>query len=107
VNLPIGERHALTQRELARRAGIPVRAVQAELQAMRLAGEPICTGDAGVWLAETADELARSNARLAHRIREQQVTLAALNDTEGDMRDRETRARLARTDQGTQAGLWS
>lgn len=76
----------LTQGELARRLGLPVRSVQASLQALRCKGEPICTGAAGCWLARTAEELAVSNRRLRHRLAEQYRTLKAQQQAERRMR---------------------
>jgi hypothetical protein len=51
--------------------------VQKALQALRLAGKPIASDSRGVYIARTADELAASNARLRHRLREQYATLRA------------------------------
>lgn len=76
------------QPDLAAMLGLPVRAVQEAIQALRLAGEPICSGDAGVWLARDADELAASNRRLHHRLREQYRTLRAQRRAEARLRER-------------------
>lgn len=75
------------QADLARTLGVPVREVQQSLQQLRVAGEPICSGDQGVWLARTADELAESNRRLHHRLREQYRTLRAQRRAEARLRE--------------------
>jgi hypothetical protein len=97
MRLPVGRAHAVTQAAIARRDRISIREVQETLQRLRLEGEPICSGSEGVWLAETAQELADSNAALHARLRSQYRTLRA-------QRAAERRLRLA---PATQAGLWS
>lgn len=84
------------QPELAQRLGVPVREVQEAIQRLRVGGEPICSGDAGVWLARDADELAASNRRLHHRLREQYRTLRAQRRAEVKLRLRDQRAEQLR-----------
>lgn len=85
ITLAAGGRR--TQPELAYALGVPVREVQQSLQRLRVAGEPICSGDRGVWLARDADELAASNRRLHHRLAEQYRTLRAQRRAEARLRD--------------------
>lgn len=84
ITLAAGGRR--TQPELASALGLPVRAVQEAIQSLRLAGEPICSGDGGVWLAASADELAASNRRLHHRLVSQYASLRAQRRAERRMR---------------------
>lgn len=79
------------QPELAQRLGVPVREVQEAIQRLRVGGEPICSGDAGVWLARDADELAASNRRLHRRLVSQYASLRAQRHAERRMRAAERR----------------
>ena len=67
-------RWAHPQRRLSRRE------VEAAILALRLAGEPICSGPDGVWLG-TPDELAECIERLRARARTQLVTCRAMRRT--------------------------
>jgi Mn-dependent DtxR family transcriptional regulator len=69
LHLGYGVHNAVTQKELARRTGIGLRAVQEVLEGMKRAGLPIVTGSAGVWLSNDAGELRafyRANRRRIH-----------------------------------------
>lgn len=57
MHLLDGEHNAVTQSQLAARCEIPLRRVQAALEAMKRSGVPIVTGSAGVWLSNDPAEL--------------------------------------------------
>ncbi len=86
--LPIlrGKPSARTQKAIAAELGVKVRRVQDAIEEARLEGEGICTGRPGVWLPESADELARSNRILHKRLRSQYRTLRAQQKAERRMR---------------------
>ena len=71
---------------LAAALELPRRAVEEAVQELRLAGNPIATGQHGVRLARTADELAESNRSLHHRLRAQYSTLRAQRKAEWVLR---------------------
>lgn len=77
--------------DIALETGLSRRDVEQAIHELRLGGAPICTGQAGAWVAQSAAELAASNGRLHHRLREQYATLKAQRRTEAMMRDAETR----------------
>ena len=62
--LPAGRDRAESIGSLAERLGWPRRKVERALRELRLAGKPVCTGDAGdhkgVWVTTDPDELRRS-----------------------------------------------
>lgn len=91
--LPIlsGRANARTQRTLALLTGWTVRDVQAAIEEARRNGAPICSGDEGVWLAETSEELAETYRMLRARIASQNRTAWALRRTLGRMRASEAR----------------
>lgn len=76
--------------ELAAYLEVSRRDVEQAVQSLRLAGNPIATGQDGVRLARTADELAESNRSLHHRLREQYRTLRAQRRAEAQLRARES-----------------
>lgn len=78
-----------TIRDLAIEAGVSRREVEQAVQQLRLADNPIATGQRGVRLAHTADELAESYRSLHHRLREQYRTLRAQRRAEAALRTRE------------------
>ena len=80
---------AWTIDDLRRALDLPRRVVESGLQELRLAENPIATGQRGVWLAQTADELAASNRSLRHRLVEQYRTLKAQQAAERTLRTRE------------------
>lgn len=80
-----------TIRDIALDLGASRRDVEQAIQQLRLEGNPICSGAAGVRLARTADELAASNRSLHHRLREQYRTLRAQRRAEAQLRARENR----------------
>ncbi len=68
-----GERNAVTQAQLAARCEIPLRRVQAALEAMKRSGVPIVTGSAGVWLSHHPAELRDAYRRHRNRAIHQQL----------------------------------
>ena len=72
--------------DLRRALDLPRRAVEEAIQELRLAENPIATGQDGVRLARTADELAVSNRILGHRLSEQAATLEAQERAEARLR---------------------
>jgi len=78
-----------TIRELATALDLPRRVIEEAVQELRLAENPIATGQDGVRLARTADELASSNRVLGHRLREQAATLEAQQRAEATLRKAE------------------
>jgi hypothetical protein len=69
MHLLEGERNAATQAHLAAATGLPLRRVQAALEAGKRSGMPIVTGSAGVWLSYDVAELRafyRANRRRIH-----------------------------------------
>lgn len=72
--------------ELATHLDVSRREIEKAVQELRLAGNPIWSGPAGVRMAATADELRESNERLHGRLREQYRTLRASQLTERRMR---------------------
>lgn len=85
-----------TIRDLTIAAGTSRREVEEAIQQLRLEGNPIATGQHGVRMAHTADELAESNRSLHHRLKAQYQTLRAQRRAEARLRQRES----------TQATLW-
>lgn len=80
----------LTIRQLATSLSVPRREVEEAIQALRLDGHPIATGQHGVRLVNDADELAESNRSLHHRLKAQYQTLRAQRKAERRLRERET-----------------
>jgi hypothetical protein len=76
---------------LATNHGWPRRTVEACLQELRLAGEPIVTDAYGVHLARSADEVAECVAALRRRAVHQMLTARALRRTARRMREAELR----------------
>lgn len=87
MKLNYGQEHALTQKRLAESCGGSVRAVQDALEGMKRAGRPICTGNAGVWLSDSADELRqmyrRDRARAIRQMVNNRGRLKAIAALEG------------------------
>lgn len=83
--------HPRPLNDIALETGLSRRDVEQAIHELRLGGAPICTGPAGAWIAQSAAELAASNATLHHRLRAQYQTLRAQKRTEAMMRDAETR----------------
>src|SRR3989337_1382471 len=75
-----------TIRELATALDLPRRVIEEAVQELRLAENPIATGQRGVRWARTADELAVSTRILGHRLREQSATLEAQERAEARLR---------------------
>jgi biotin operon repressor len=71
--------------DLEQATGIPRREVEAALQALRLAGEPIGSGSRGVWLVRTAQEAREMAQRLRERAETQLATAGALAATADEM----------------------
>jgi biotin operon repressor len=76
----------VTIADIARDLGLPRREVEQAIQSLRLQGNPIATGQDGVRLARTADELAESNRSLHHRLVQQYQTLRAQRRAEARLR---------------------
>jgi len=72
--------------DLRRALDLPRRAIEEAVQELRLAENPIATGQRGVRWARTADELAVSNRILGHRLSEQSATLEAQERAEARLR---------------------
>ena len=72
--------------DLRRALDLPRRVIEEAVQTLRLAENPIATGQDGVRLARTADELAVSNRILGHRLSEQAATLEAQERAEARLR---------------------
>ncbi len=83
---------------IAKCLGLSRRQVEAAVQELRLAGEPIIADGDGLRMAWTAAELARYRANFEDRLRTMVRTRRALRDTERRMRRSEAGA--------TQTSLW-
>lgn len=79
-----------TIRDIALRLSVSRREIEEAIQMLRLAGNPISSGQHGVRMARTAAELAESNRSLHHRLRAQYQTLRAQRRAEARLRVRET-----------------
>lgn len=81
MNLPIGRDSAITLSALAESLSMTRREAEEAIRQARLAGEPICTGAEGVWLASSPAETLQAAQRLRHRALTQLVTARALRHT--------------------------
>jgi hypothetical protein len=81
VNLPRGRDNARTYADLADDYGTTPRAVQAEVQERRLAGEPIASSEDGVWLTDDPAELLATFDALRRRVTSQMRTAWAVRST--------------------------
>jgi hypothetical protein len=79
--IPYGEHEAITYAELAARTGLPRRACEKAVEGLRAAGAPICTGNAGLWRTQDADELLEHYRRLRSRALHQLPNLRAMQRT--------------------------
>jgi hypothetical protein len=74
-----------TQEDIAKACHLPVRSVQAAIQELRLAGQPIITDPEGSWrgmrLARDADEAMACAVALRRRLATQYLTYRALRGT--------------------------
>jgi hypothetical protein len=75
-----------TQDWIARWTNLDIREVQATIQALRLAGEPILSGSYGIRLAQNADELAENAVALRRRAITQLLTARAMRRSAARMR---------------------
>ena len=82
--LGTGRAAALRKVDIARRLGIPTRQVEAEIQQLRLNGEPIVSDDHGYWLG-TPEEVRVCADRLRRRAGHQLVTSRAMRRTASRM----------------------
>ncbi len=57
MRLSYGADNAITQPDLAKACGLPLRRVQTGLEAMKRAGTPIVTGTPGIWLSDDRAEI--------------------------------------------------
>lgn len=72
--IPTGEANAISNRELAYRAGINERGVRKLVHEARIEGEPICSSDSGYWLAENIAEVDLSLRRIYSQIKQMSKT---------------------------------
>lgn len=72
--IPTGEKNAISNRELAYRAGINERGVRKLVHEARIEGEPICSSDSGYWLAENIAEVDLSLRRIYSQIKQMSET---------------------------------
>lgn len=72
---------ARTIGHLAEVAGVPRREVEQAIQAARLDGIPLVTGDRGVWRTESPAEARQMAERLRYRLVNQYRTVRALRAT--------------------------
>lgn len=84
-------RGPVKQPGLARLLGVSERDVRSMVQQARVEGYPIASGPDGFSLAATSEELALSNRRLRHRLKEQYRTLRAQQIAERRMRVQESK----------------
>ena len=68
--IPTGEANAISNRELAYRAGINERGVRKLVHEARIEGEPICSSDSGYWIAENIAEVDLSLRRIYSQIKQ-------------------------------------
>ena len=88
-----------TQADIAKACHLPVRSVQAAIQELRLAGQPIITDPEGSWrgmrLARDADEAMACAVALRRRAINQLLTARAMRHTARRMADEEAAGRHA------------
>lgn len=78
-HLRVGRGNAVTIEAIAEAAGVPRRDVERAVQEARLAGYPIISGDRGLWVASSLQELVDQRERLRARARNQLVTARGLD----------------------------
>lgn len=83
--IPTGEANAISNRELAYRAGINERGARKLVHEARIDGEPICSSDSGYWLAENIAEVDLSLRRIYSQIKQMQETAHNLEIVKEDM----------------------
>jgi biotin operon repressor len=84
--IPTGRPNALRKADIARRLGIPTRQVEAEIQKLRLDGEPVVSDEHGYWLG-TPDEVRDCANRLRNRAGNQLLTARKMRQTAERMRE--------------------
>ena len=63
---------------IARQLSLTTREVEMAIQALRVAGEPICSSSDGYWISDDPAEVEAMVERLRHRVQTQCVTLSGL-----------------------------
>jgi biotin operon repressor len=81
----------LTLAVLSEKCGLPRRAVEEELQRLRLAGVPVVTSSDGAWVSEDPEVVRECAARLRSRLINQAKTARALLRTARRLEDRNAR----------------
>lgn len=77
-----GADHAIPLRHLKEMTGFPGRDLRRQIEAARLAGVPICSGEHGYFLAENQREVARFVASMNRRAKRIQAVAAAVEGAE-------------------------
>ena len=78
-HLRVGRGNAVTIDAIAEAAGVPRREVERAVQDARLAGFPVISGDRGLWVASSLQELVDQRERLRARARTQLVTARGID----------------------------
>lgn len=87
--LPYGERNAVSRLALAELTGLDERLVRKRINALRLSGVPIISGNAGFWLSDNPQELASFARSMNHRAREIARVADAIERTADRLRGQE------------------
>lgn len=86
-----GRDNARSLSDIAEHLGWPRRAVEAAVQALRLAGKAVASGSEGVWLADSAADMDATFAQLRRRIVSQSATAWAVRSCARRMRAADVR----------------
>jgi len=89
VYLPGSRDRAEPLGSLAERLGWARRRVEAAVMELRRMGRPVASDGTGIWVTNSADELAETYRSLRHRIEAQSVTAWAVRSTLRRMRSAE------------------
>lgn len=84
--LPYGERNAVSRLKLAGLTCLDERLVRKRINALRLSGSPIISGNAGYWLSDNPHEIASFARSMHHRAREIARVAEALERTADKLR---------------------
>lgn len=98
VRLGFGADKAVTIGRLAEDMGIPRRMVEQAVTDLRLQGRPVASDGRGVWLSDSAKEMADQAQRLRERALHQLLTARAVRATARRMAASEARVQ--------QMGIW-
>ena len=66
-SLRLGRDSARTIGSIAEQFGVPRRTIERSIEQLRRSGRPICTGNDGVWLTQSASELQEQSQLLRKR----------------------------------------